>query len=123
MQIAIMENGFSLTNLTNEPVGFAGDTQAAIIRLTTLSQSPIFNVQPIGGDGFDLLPGALTFDDEFFQVDLLKTHIGPNGTFSFSVALFTDSVPVPLPASLPLFASGLVALASVRFFSRGGRIQ
>lgn len=46
-------------------------------------------------------------------------------TYVLSANLFTYSgsvpAPVPLPPSLPVLASGLLALASVRFASRDAR--
>jgi hypothetical protein len=94
-------------------IGFTNNANA-IIKMTTTQSSLINRVSLESETGITLNPGAFLFGSNFFQVDLSHNSlISPGATLDFSASynVSATETPVPEPASLPLLASGLVALA------------
>ena len=93
------------------PVEFPNNEQA-IIKMTTTQSSLINLVSLESQTGITLTPGAFLFGSNFFQVNLADAStISPGASLDFSASYNVSATPAPEPASLPLLASGLVALA------------
>jgi hypothetical protein len=92
-------------------LGFLNNADA-IIKVTTTQCRLISNVILESQTGMTLFPGNFLFGDNFFQVNLAKnSFINPGAVLDFSVSYNLSATPVSEPPSLPLLASGLVALA------------
>lgn len=93
------------------PLQFPNNEQA-IIKMTTTQSSLINLVSLESQTGITLTPGAFLFGSNFFQVNLADAStISPGASLDFSASYNVSATPAPEPASLPLLASGLVALA------------
>jgi len=91
--------------------GLGGVDPGGLIELTTNAggSASVGGTVPIGS----LLPqGTLFFEGDSFTVLTLSSNMLDFGIDNLSVDASVD--PTPLPASLPLFATGLLALAAVR---------
>lgn len=107
----------------NLPIEFVNFDQA-IIKVTTLD-SALINLVQQQTNSLGLNTGSLVFGDNFFQVNVADAGpLYPNTSASFTVdyngGLGASPAPVPAPASLPLIASGLAALALARLATRTG---
>ena len=92
----------------------------ALIKVTDLTNSPILNVQI--DPASTIIPAAsLLSGGNFLQFNLEGLRLAPGDKTILNVAFTSDAVspvPVPTPASLPLFASGLLGLAGVQWKTR-----
>ena len=103
----------SQTPLIPAGIGFANEANG-IIKMTTTQSSLIKSVSLQSQNGITLTPGNFQFGANYFQVDLSHNSViqpGASLVFSTTYDLSATEAPVPEPASLPLLASGLAALA------------
>ncbi len=113
----IGESLVQLVNVTNALLVF---DSSAIVKITDTTASRIENVQVDPSSTIPLL-GSLISGNNFLQFDLSDAQIVPNGVLNLQVS-FLDTLAIPEPGPLPVFASALVGLLSVWWMSsRRGR--
>ena len=118
---------FEIVNTTAGGTMFEPDF---VIAVRDSTAARIAGVQLGEETGFPLPASALRSGVDFLEVKVGQVNISPNGRAVLDVA-FTGStladpgpaMPVPLPPSLPLLASGLAALACVRLAAGKWRVM
>ena len=110
LPLSIGATSVTLQNTANATVGFQ---VSSLIKITDTTASPILNVQVDPASTITLF-SSLVSGGNFMQFDLQDADIVPLGVLILDVTFVSGSPsPIPSPASLPLFASGLLSLAAV----------